>query len=235
MIKVLYIEDDLMIGKTTCQLLQHENYAVDWVTTGSQALDFLFKHTYHLILLDLGLPEVDGVDVLKHIRKKAELDRSAVIVISARDQIKDKVSILKLGADDYLVKPYDFDELTARMECLLRRTVMVKQDELCFTVGKIKMFPKNHRIMKENEIVNLSTKEWLILEPMMMYPNQIFSRHTLEEKLYDWHEDIQSNTIEVHIHNLRSKLGKHFIRTVRGVGYCIEEQHSWMHFIIAYL
>ena len=222
MIRILYIEDDLMIGKSTWQLLQHEKFEVDWAKTGLEALDYLFAETYHIVLLDLGLPELDGLDVLKHIRKKADLNKMGVIIISARDQSKDKILGLKSGADDYVVKPYHFDELIARIESVLRRGQFHCMEELHFKIGTIQLFPTTHRVMKGNKKIELSAKEWAILEPMMMYPNQIFSRQMLEQKLYDWDAEVNSNTIEVHIHNLRHKLGKDFIRTVRGLGYCIE-------------
>lgn len=222
MIRILYIEDDVMIGKTTFKLLQHEKFEVDWAKNGIEALDFLFRQTYHLVLLDLGLPELDGLDVLKHIRKKMELNKLAVIIISARDQSKEKIQGLKLGADDYIVKPYDFDELVARIESVLRRGNYSSLSEISFKVGQIQLFPNTHRLLKEGQLINVSNKEWAILEPMMMYPNQIFSKNMLEEKLYDCDDEVNSNTIEVHIHNLRQKLGKDFIRNVRGLGYCVE-------------
>ena len=211
-----------MIGKSTYQLLQHEKFQVDWAQTGLQALDLLFRNVYHIALLDLGLPELDGLEILKHIRKKADLNRMGVIIISARDQSKDKILGLKLGADDYLIKPYDFEELTARIESVLRRSHLSIDEEICFKVGNSQLFPTTHRILKAGKNIELSQKEWAILEPMMMYPNQIFSKQVLEEKLYDWQTEINSNTIEVHVHNLRQKLGKDLIRTVRGLGYCIE-------------
>lgn len=211
-----------MIGKTTFKLLQHEKFEVDWAKNGIEALDFLFRQTYHLVLLDLGLPELDGLDVLKHIRKKMELNKLAVIIISARDQSKEKIQGLKLGADDYIVKPYDFDELVARIESVLRRGNYSSLNEISFKVGQIQLFPNTHRLLKEGQPINVSNKEWAILEPMMMYPNQIFSKNMLEEKLYDCDDEVNSNTIEVHIHNLRQKLGKDFIRNVRGLGYCVE-------------
>lgn len=211
-----------MIGKTTFKLLQHEKFEVDWAKNGIEALNFLFRQTYHLVLLDLGLPELDGLDVLKHIRKKMELNKLAVIIISARDQSKEKIQGLKLGADDYIVKPYDFDELVARIESVLRRGNYSSLSEISFKVGQIQLFPNTHRLLKEGQPINVSNKEWAILEPMMMYPNQIFSKNMLEEKLYDCDDEVNSNTIEVHIHNLRQKLGKDFIRNVRGLGYCVE-------------
>jgi two-component system response regulator QseB len=221
-IRILYVEDDVMVGKSTYQLLQHENFAIDWAKTGLEALDYLSTQTYHLALLDLGLPELEGLDVLKYIRKQADLNKMAVIIISARDQSKDKILGLKVGADDYLVKPYDFEELTARIESVLRRGQFMPLEELHYSIGDVHLFPNTHRLLQGKKAIELSVKEWAILEPMMMYPNQIFSRQMLEQKLYTWDAEINSNTIEVHIYNLRHKLGKHFIRTVRGLGYCIE-------------
>ncbi|MBF7688948.1 response regulator [Acinetobacter rathckeae] len=221
MIKILLIEDDLMISKTTIQLLRHENYHVDWAKTGLEALDCLSKQFYHLVLLDLGLPEYDGIAVLQYLRKTLNLHKTGVIILSARDQTKDKVQGLKLGADDYLVKPFVFDELLARIEVVIRRGTAYSDEEVCFKVGALSMFPQTHRFFDHDTQVILSSKEWAIIEPMMMYPNQIFSRDMLEQKLYDWDDEIQSNTIEVHIYNLRMKLGKHRIRNVRGLGYCL--------------
>ncbi len=222
MIKILYIEDDLMIGKSTFRLLKHEKFNVDWAKTGLEAFDLLFNHVYHLVLLDLGLPELEGLEVLKHIRQKSDLKQLGVIIISARDQSRDKIQGLRLGADDYIVKPYDFDELVARIESVLRRGKFSTIEEICFEVGDTQMFPNTRKVLKQGHIVELSAKEWAVLEPLMMYPNQIFSRQTLEQKLYDWDVELNSNTIEVHIHKLRQKLGKDLIRTVRGLGYCIE-------------
>jgi len=221
-IRILYIEDDLMVGKSTYQLFQHEKFEIDWAKTGLEALDYLFGQTYHIVLLDLGLPELEGLEVLKHIRKQVDLNKMGVIIISARDQSRDKIQGLRLVADDYIVKPYDFDELIARIESVLRRGNYNSLEEIHFKVGNVQLFPNTHRVIKGKKKIELSAKEWAILEPMMMYPNQIFSRQMLEQKLYNWDTDISSNTIEVHIHNLRYKLGKDFIRTVRGLGYCID-------------
>lgn len=223
MIKILYVEDDVMIGKTTFHLLQHEKFEVDWAKTGTEALNLLFSNLYHIVLLDLGLPELEGLDILKHIRNKADLTNMSVIIISARDQSKDKILGLKCGADDYIVKPYDFDELVARIETVLRRGKFNQAiEEICFCAKDVCLFPQTHKVLKKNIEIELAPKEWAILEPLMMYRRQIFSRQMLEEKLYDWDGPISSNAIEVHIHKLRQKLGKDFIRTVRGLGYCID-------------
>ena len=223
MIKLLYIEDDVMIGKTTFQLLKYENFHIDWATTGTQALDLLFANTYHLILLDLGLPEIEGMDILKHIRQQAELTNMGVIIISARDQSKDKVLGLKCGADDYLVKPYDFDELVARIESVLRRGKFNQSvQEMSICIEDISIYPSQRKVMKANTEIPISPKEWVILETMFINRGQIFSKEKLEQKLSSWVGEINSNSIEVHIHKLRHKLGKDLIRTVRGLGYCVD-------------
>lgn len=163
MIKILLIEDDLMISKTTIQLLTYENYHVDWAKTGLEALDCLSKQFYHLVLLDLGLPEYDGVDVLQYLRKTLNLHKTGVIIISARDQTKDKVQGLKLGADDYIVKPFVFDELLARIEVVVRRGAAYSDEEVCFKVGTLSMFPQTHRFFDGDTQIILSSKEWPLL------------------------------------------------------------------------
>lgn len=226
MTRILYVEDDVMVGKSTCQLLEYEKFQVDWAKTGLDALDLLFQQTYHLVLLDLGLPELDGIEVLNYIRHQMQDQQMGVIIISARDQGKDKVQGLRLGADDYLVKPYYFDELLARIESVLRRGHSKQVDEFHYAVADIQLFPHSHRLLKQGEKVELSTKEWTLLEVMMMHPNQVFSRDVLEQKLYHGDDEVSSNTIEVHIYHLRNKLGKNLIRTVRGLGYCIDRQNA---------
>ncbi|RYY77901.1 MAG: response regulator transcription factor [Moraxellaceae bacterium] len=219
MIKILFVEDDPMIGESTQILLQHEGYAVDWVRSGLAAMDALARHTYQLVLLDLGLPELEGMEVLRRIRNDSQI---GVLIITARDSLKDRVRGLNQGADDYLVKPYEFEELIARIHALLRRSSpAVVQD--CYQIAGIRLYPATHRIFKQQQEIELSNKEWAILEPMMMHPGQIFSKSHLEQKLYDWQSDVSSNTIEVYIHHLRQKLGKDFIRTIRGIGYCIDQ------------
>lgn len=219
MIKILFVEDDRMIGESTHILLQHEGFAVDWVRSGLHALDALSRQQYHLVLLDLGLPELDGMQVLKRIRQDNNI---AVLIITARDGVKDRVKGLNQGADDYLVKPYEYEELVARINALLRRSQQPTTALDFYQILDVRLYPISHRLFKKEQEIEVSTKEWAILEPMMSHPNQIFSKSHLEQKLYDWQGDINSNTIEVYIHHLRQKLGKDFIRTVRGMGYCID-------------
>lgn len=223
MIKVLFVEDDSMIGESTHILLQHEGFEVTWVRTGLEALDALACGEYQLVLLDLGLPELEGLDVLKRIRQDNDQNNHiAVVIITARDGVKDRVRGLSQGADDYLVKPYEFEELMARMEAVLRRTNPTLLTQDYYEVADIRLYPATHRLVKQGQEIELSNKEWAILQPMMMHPNQIFSKSHLEQKLYDWQSEVSSNTIEVYVHHLRQKLGKDLIRTVRGLGYCIE-------------
>lgn len=219
MIKILFVEDDHMIGESTHILLQHEGFMVDWVRSGLHALDALSRQQYHLVLLDLGLPELEGMEVLKRIRQDSQI---GVLIITARDGVKDRVKGLNQGADDYLVKPYEFEELIARINALLRRSQQATTAMDFYQVDDVKLYPISHRLFKKDQEIELSSKEWAILEPLMSHPNQIFSKSHLEQKLYDWQSDISSNTIEVYIHHLRQKLGKDFIRTVRGLGYCID-------------
>ena len=223
MINVLFVEDDSMIGESTHILLQHEGFEVTWVRTGLEALDALACGEYQLVLLDLGLPELEGLDVLKRIRQDNDQNNHiAVVIITARDGVKDRVRGLSQGADDYLVKPYEFEELMARIEAVLRRTNPTLLTHDYYEVADIRLYPATHRLFKNEQEIEISNKEWAILEPMMMHPNQIFSKSHLEQKLYDWQSEVSSNTIEVYVHHLRQKLGKDLIRTVRGLGYCIE-------------
>ena len=223
MINVLFVEDDSMIGESTHILLQHEGFEVTWVRTGLEALDALACGEYQLVLLDLGLPELEGLDVLKRIRQDNDRNNHiAVVIITARDGVKDRVRGLSQGADDYLVKPYEFEELMARIEAVLRRTNPTLLTHDYYEVADIRLYPATHRLFKNEQEIEISNKEWAILQPMMMHPNQIFSKSHLEQKLYDWQSEVSSNTIEVYVHHLRQKLGKDLIRTVRGLGYCIE-------------
>lgn len=215
---VLLIEDDFMIAESTQTLLQYQGFTVDWLNNGIEGLKRIQQGGVDVVLLDLGLPFLDGMQILKQIRQiEAKLP---VLIISARDQLQQRVDGLYQGADDYLVKPYEFDELLARIHVLLRRCqqhLSVNQAEL--THADLSLNLKKHVAQFKGQEIELSKKEWAILEPLMTHPQKIFSKANLEEKLYDVDADISSNTIEVYIHHLRAKLGKDFIRNIRGVGY----------------
>ncbi len=213
---LLFIEDDTMIGESTCVLLKQAGFNVHWAKNGNQALQLFDNHDYEFVLLDLGLPGIDGMEVLQRIRKVSDLP---VLILTARDHIEDRVFGLEQGADDYLVKPYHIDELLARIRALLRRSKGATQTE--YTLGDIKIIPAAHAVYKSNILIDVSAKEWSIIETLATTPHCIFSREQLEQKISEKQDVLQSNTVEVHIHNIRQKLGKSFIKTIRGLGYKI--------------
>ncbi|BBF78007.1 MAG TPA: DNA-binding response regulator PmrA [Acinetobacter ursingii] len=217
--KILIIEDDFMIAESTLTLLKYHQFDVEWVNNGIDGLSQLSKQSFDLVLLDLGLPMMDGMQVLKQIRQKTAVP---VLIISARDQLENRVDGLNQGADDYLIKPYEFDELLARIHALLRRSgkeaQATSQDQILKS-GDVTLNIEKHVATVKGQEVELSNREWAILIPLMTHPNKIFSKANLEDKLYDFDSEVTSNTIEVYVHHLRSKLGKDFIRTIRGLGY----------------
>lgn len=219
MTKILMIEDDFMIAESTLTLLRFHQYEVEWVNNGLDGLKLLTNQTFDLILLDLGLPMMDGMQVLKQIRQRVA---TPVLIISARDQLQNRVDGLNQGADDYLIKPYEFEELIARIQALLRRsqqTHTLQAGAEILKNGDLVLDVEQHLATFKGEPVDLSKREWAILIPLMTHPNKIFSKANLEDKLYALDSEINSNTIEVYVHHIRSKLGKNFIRTIRGLGY----------------
>ena len=219
MTKILMIEDDFMIAESTMTLLHFHQFEVEWVNNGLDGLKQLTQNEFDLVLLDLGLPMMDGMQVLKQIRQRTAIP---VLIISARDQLQNRVEGLNLGADDYLIKPYEFDELIARIHALLRRvggTIQQATADSILKNGDVILDVEQHIAKLRGEEVELSNREWAILVPLMSHPNKIFSKANLEDKLYDFDNEISSNTIEVYVHHIRSKLGKDIIRTIRGLGY----------------
>ena len=219
MTKILMIEDDFMIAESTMTLLRFHQIEVEWVNNGLDGLKQLTQNEFDLVLLDLGLPMMDGMQVLKQIRQRTAIP---VLIISARDQLQNRVEGLNLGADDYLIKPYEFDELIARIHALLRRvggTIQQATADSILKNGDVILDVEQHIAKLRGEEVELSNREWAILVPLMSHPNKIFSKANLEDKLYDFDNEISSNTIEVYVHHIRSKLGKDIIRTIRGLGY----------------
>ena len=219
MSKILIIEDDFMIAESTQTLLRYQQFDVVWVNNGFDGLKQLQQHAFDVVLLDLGLPMMDGMQVLKNIRLL--YPTLPVLIISARDQLQNRVDGLNQGADDYLIKPYEFDELLARIQALLRRSGALKQQNQRQTLSfsGLELDEDLHLAKYKGQTIDLSNREWAILIPLVSHPNKIFSKANLEEKLYDLDSEINSNTIEVYIHHLRAKLGKDFIRTIRGLGY----------------
>ena len=206
-----------MIGAAVLDLLRAENYATDWVRDGAAAQSALATQTYDAVVLDLGLPKADGLEVLRWLRGRR--DATPVLVATARDAVASRVAGLDAGADDYVVKPFDTSELLARLRALLRRSA--GRAEPLITHRGVAINPATHQATLNGQALDLSAREWAVLEPMLQRPGVVFSRAQLEEKLYGWKDDVSSNTIEVYIHGLRKKLGAEFIKTVRGLGYVI--------------
>lgn len=215
--RVLLVEDDRMIGDALRLALRHEGWAVDWVRDGEAARQTLATETFELVLLDLGLPGLDGLAVLRSLR--ARHDRTPVIVLTARDALADRVAGLDSGADDYVVKPVEVEELSARMRAVLRRHT--GRAEPALVCGDVTLDPATKQVMRQGEPVLLSAREYALLEALMLRPGAILSRAQLEDRLYGWGDAVESNAISVYIHQLRRKLGADFIRNIRGVGYFV--------------
>ncbi|SCC71898.1 response regulator transcription factor [Acinetobacter albensis] len=225
MTKILMIEDDFMIAESSMTLLKYQQFDVQWVNNGIDGLKKLAEEKFDIVLLDLGLPLLDGMQVLKKIRLQSAT--LPVLIISARDQLQNRVEGLNQGADDYLIKPYEFDELVARIHALLRRSgsdVILQESAKILHYADLTLDVEQHIAQFKGQYLDLSNREWAILTPLVSHPNKIFSKANLEDKLYDLDSEINSNTIEVYIHHLRAKLGKDFIRTIRGLGYRLGQQ-----------
>ena len=213
--RLLLVEDDAMIGEAIRVGLRRDGFTVDWVHDGESAERVLLTEEFDLLLLDLGLPRKNGLQVLRALRARHE--SLPVLIITARDAVSDRVQGLDAGADDYLVKPFDLDELAARIRALLRRKSGRPVPEIEH-LG-VKVDPAAHRVSQEGREVSLSPKEFALLQLLLERPGNILSRAQIEERLYGWGEEVESNAVEVHIHGLRRKLGADFIINVRGVGY----------------
>ena len=218
--RLLLVEDDTMIGEAVLQVLRAENYAVDWVRDGVMADQALRSEQYDLVLLDLGLPKRDGLEVLRGLRSRRS--PVPVLIATARDAIGNRIAGLDAGADDYMVKPYDTDELLARIRALLRRAA--GRAEPVFEYKGISLNPATHEATVDGQPVSLSAREWAVLEPLLVRPGAVLSRVQLEEKLFSWKDDISSNAVEVYIHGVRKKLGNDVIQTVRGLGYLVPKE-----------
>src|SRR5580698_4764304 len=201
--RLLLVEDDLMIGKSLQQGLKQDGYAVDWVRDGQAAKLALQGGAYALLLLDLGLPRLTGRELLADLRRQK--NQIPVLIITARDSIAERVEGLDSGADDYLVKPFSFEELTARIRALLRRHSGVAEPVL--RQGNLTLDPSTHEVRLDEALVHLSAREFALLEAMMRRPGMPLSRSQLENSIYGWDREVDSNAVEVHIHALRRKLG----------------------------
>ena len=215
--RLLLAEDDALIGDGLQQGLRHEGYVVDWVQDGEAAALALETGPYALLLLDLGLPRRDGMRLLRELRRQGQA--LPVIILTARDALPDRLAGLDAGADDYLVKPFALEELVARIRAVSRRLAGTPGPEL--EAGPLRLDPVRHHAWLRGEEVQVSAREFALLAELARTPGAVLSRGELEERLYGWDEEVGSNAVEVHIHNLRKKLGTEVIRTVRGVGYRI--------------
>lgn len=220
--RLLLVEDDRMIGDGVRTALRQDGHAVDWVRDGRAATEALRSERFDLVLLDLGLPTIDGqprdgIDVLRALR--ARHDTTPVIVLTARDALEDRVAGLDAGADDYLIKPFELNELGARMRAVLRRHG--GRADTAIECDGVRLDPATKQVTLHGEPVVLSAREIAMLEALMQRPGAILSRAQLEDRLYGWGDEIESNAISVYIHQLRRKLGAEFIKNVRGVGYYV--------------
>lgn len=219
--RLLLVEDDAMIGESIEEELREQGYAVDWAQDGRAAELALQTQNYDLVLLDLGLPSKQGLEVLADYRRHG--GKAPVLIITARDAVDDRVRGLDTGSDDYLVKPFDFEELSARVRALLRRRVGRASPEIRH--GQLVLNPATHEVTFCNQPLTLSAREFAVLHALMDPPGEIVPRSRLEEKLYGWGEEVESNTLDVFIHHLRKKLGPELIQTVRGVGFKLSMKH----------
>ena len=215
--RILLVEDDRMIGESLRSALRQSGYAADWVRDGRAADGTLATERFDLVLLDLGLPQRDGIEVLQALRARG--DRTPVIVLTARDALASRVQGLDAGADDYVVKPFELDELLARMRAVVRRES--GRAEPVIEVGGVALDPSTRQVTRDGVPLALSAREYAVLEALMLRPGAILSRAQLEDRLYGWGEELESNAISVYVHQLRRKLGDGFIHTVRGVGYYV--------------
>lgn len=213
--RILLVEDDRMIGAAVVQALQDAAYAVDWATDGQMALDTLAMHEHEMLLLDLGLPKRDGLEVLRQIRLRKHA--LPVLILTARDGVESRIAGLDLGADDYLVKPFDIAELLARMRAVLRRHAGSAAPVL--SNGVLTLDLATHEVQCEGRSHALSAREFALLQALLQRPGAILSRAELEQRIYGWSDEIESNAVEVIIHGVRRKLGAASIQNVRGAGW----------------
>ena len=220
--RILLVEDDRMLGDGLQAGLTQAGYAVDWLRDGEAAVTALSTESFAAVVLDLGLPKRDGLSVLQWLRGRH--DATPVLILTARDQLEDKVRGLDLGADDYVLKPFDLDEITARLRALVRRAH--GRPEPLLTLGEIALNPAARSVTRAGQAIELTPREFDLLHLLLENTDRVLTRRTLEEQLYTWNDAVDSNALEVHIHHLRKKLGIDLIRTVRGVGYMVSTAGS---------
>jgi DNA-binding response OmpR family regulator len=223
MMRVLVVEDDALLGDAIQAGLKQSGYAVDWMKDGVSAEQALATEPYAAVVLDLGLPRLSGLELLRRLRnrndqKDAQINKQMpVLILTAMDTVDDRIKGLDAGADDYLVKPFDMGELAARLRALIRRAS--GKTEPLLQVAGVRLDPAAHRVLYQDKPVELSAREFALLHALMLNAGKVLSRTQLEEQLYAWGDEIESNAVEVHIHHLRRKLFPELIETIRGVGY----------------
>lgn len=218
--RLLLVEDEPALGEGLRLALRQEGYTVDWLQDGASAVHALLSEDFDLLVLDLGLPRLSGIQVLQQLRKSGSA--LPVLILTARDATEDRIAGLDAGADDYLIKPFDLDELKARLRALLRRSA--GRAELRIEHAGVSLDPSTQQVSYQGKAVPMTPKEYLLLHELLSQPGKVLTRERLAQSLYGWDEEAESNTLEVHIHHLRKKLFNNLIRTVRGVGYLVEEQ-----------
>jgi DNA-binding response OmpR family regulator len=221
--RILLIEDDTLLGDGIRAGLAQADFAVDWVQDGILGETALQTETYAAVVLDLGLPRLSGLELLRGIRTRG--DATPVLILTARDAVGDRVKGLDSGADDYLIKPFDLDELAARLRALIRRGQGSAAPVLC--LHGVLLDPAQHRVEYRGAPVELTARQFTLLHELMLNAGRVLSREQLEQRVYPWGEELESNAIEVHVHHLRRKLTPELVRTVRGVGYLMpKEDHD---------
>lgn len=220
--RILLVEDDHLLANTMLGMLRDDQNTVDWLDDGQQALNALPSEHFDLVILDLTLPRVDGLDVLRAIRKQGV--QTPVIILTARSDLEEKLQGLDSGADDYLTKPFAMAELKARIRAVTRR--LDGQVQSTLTTGQLVLNPESGQLSIGDETVTLPRSEFQILHHLMRHPDKVATRRRLEEQLYGWEQGAESNALEVHIHHLRRRIGKAVIRTIRGVGYVLDSHEA---------
>ncbi|HYX91901.1 MAG TPA: response regulator transcription factor [Myxococcaceae bacterium] len=215
--RILLVEDDPMVGEGVRHAFRRQGCAVDWVRDGEEADRAAVDEPYDVILLDLGLPRRGGLEVLRRLRARGL--SMPVLILTAQDAVPERVAGLDAGADDYLVKPFDLDELCARVRALHRRSA--GRAEPIIEHRGLTLDPASHEVHLNGAPVSLSAREFALLHALLAHPGRPLSRTQLEERLYGWGEEVESNAVEVHVHSLRRKLGPEWIKTLRGVGYMV--------------
>lgn len=218
--QILLVEDDELLAEGIVSALARAGFAVNWLSTGKAACTQVVAEPPDIMLLDLGLPDMDGMDILKLVRQKKL--STQVLILTARDSTNAKVIGLDSGADDYLTKPFELDELLARLRVLERR--LGNSSSSLINIGSLSLNTAHHEVLLDGVALVLSRREYMLLKALVEHVGVIQTREGLEAKLYSWGDEVASNAIEVHIHNLRKKLPPNFIRTLRGIGYMVPRQ-----------